>query len=110
MRRYARKTLRKMPPEAREIAKLTNELASVQTRLSNRIGQVASMEMMAKTPRGAFCNDHGHRELVGAVLRFLEIWDSPTEGDKVHEAMAELAELRTAAAPFWSPFEDGEEA
>ena len=37
MSRFARKTLRRMPPATREIARLANELASVQTRLSNRI-------------------------------------------------------------------------
>ena len=38
MSRFAPKTLRKMPPATREIARLANELASVQTRLANRIG------------------------------------------------------------------------
>ena len=47
MSRFAPKTLRKMPPNTREIARLANELASVQTRLSNRIDGLASMEMMA---------------------------------------------------------------
>ena len=34
MSRFAPKTLRRMPPAAREIARLANELASVQTRLA----------------------------------------------------------------------------
>ena len=38
MSRFAPKTLRRMPPATREIARLANELASVQTRLANRIG------------------------------------------------------------------------
>ena len=35
MSRFAPKTLRRMPPATREIARLANELASVQTRLAN---------------------------------------------------------------------------
>ena len=37
MSRFAPKTLRRMPPATREIARLANELASVQTRLANRV-------------------------------------------------------------------------
>ena len=47
MSRFARKTLRRLPPTTREIARLANELASVQTRLSSRIEVLASTEMMA---------------------------------------------------------------
>ena len=47
MSRFAPRTLRRMPPATREIARLANELASVQTRLSNRIDGLVSMEMMA---------------------------------------------------------------
>ena len=48
MSRFARKTLRRLSPTTREIVRLANELASVQTRLSNRIEVLASTEMTAK--------------------------------------------------------------
>ena len=40
-----------MPPATREIARLANELASVQTRLANHIGGLVSTEMMARASR-----------------------------------------------------------
>ena len=55
MSRFAPKTLRRMPPAAREIARLANELASVQTRLANRIGGLVSTEMMARASERVFC-------------------------------------------------------
>ena len=51
MSRFAPKTLRRMPPATREIARLANDLASVQTRLANRIDGLVSMEMMAGASR-----------------------------------------------------------
>ena len=39
-----KKTLRKMPPKTREMARLTNELESVLRRLRNRLSAMASME------------------------------------------------------------------
>jgi len=38
------KTLRKLPPKTREIAKLLNELESVSKRLSNRLDAMAKLE------------------------------------------------------------------
>ena len=80
MSRFAPKTLRKMPPTTREIARLANELASVQTRLSNRIGGLVSMEMMANASRRVFCNNTAHAGLVDAALRYLKDIDDPALG------------------------------
>ena len=80
MSRFAPKTLRRMPPATREIARLANELASVQTRLSNRIDGLVSMEMMANASRRVFCNNAAHAGLVDAALRYLKAIDDPALG------------------------------
>ena len=72
MSRFAPKSLRRMPATTREVARLANELASVQTRLSNRIGGLASMEMMANASQRVFCNN--------AALRYLKDIDDPALG------------------------------
>ena len=77
MSRYAPKTLRRMPATTREIARLANELASVQTRLSNRIGGLASMEMMAGASQRVFCNNDTHANVVNAALRYVKAIDDP---------------------------------
>ena len=64
MSRFAPKTLRRMPPATREIARLANELASVQTRLANRIDGLVSMEMMARASQRVFCNNAAHADVV----------------------------------------------
>ena len=71
MSRFARKTLRRMPPTTRKIARLANELASVQTRLSNRVEALVGMEMMAKASERVFCNNDAHAELVRATLHYV---------------------------------------
>ena len=68
MSRFAPKTLRRMPPATREIARLANELASVQTRLSNRIDGLVSMEMMANASQRVFCNNAAHAGLVSMEM------------------------------------------
>ena len=98
MSRFAPKTLRRMPPAAREIARLANELASVQTRLSNRIGGLASMEMMAGASQRVFCNNDTHANVVNAALRYVKAIDDPElqPGARTDALM----ELRAAIAPF----------
>ena len=98
MSRFAPKTLRRMPATTREIARLANELASVQTRLSNRIGGLASMEMMAGASQRVFCNDSAHAGLVDAALRYLKAIDDPElqPGARTDALM----ELQAAVAPF----------
>ncbi len=80
MSRFAPKTLRRMQPATREIARLANELASVQTRLSNRIDGLVSMEMMANASQRVFCNNAAHADLVDAALRYLKAIDDPGPG------------------------------
>ena len=92
MSRFAPKTLRRMPPAAREIARLANELASVQTRLVNRIGGLVSTEMMARASERVFCSNAAHAEVVDAALGYFRAVDNP----KAHagEAVDALARLR----------------
>ena len=80
MSRFAPKTLRRMPATTREIARLANELASVQTRLSNRIDGLVSMEMMANASKRVFCNNAADAGLVDAALRYLKAIDDPAPG------------------------------
>ena len=109
MSRFARKTLRRMPPTTRKIARLANELASVQTRLSNRVEALVGMEMMAKASERVFCNNDSHAELVRAALDYVRAVDDPALGpDAGTDA---LVRLRNAVAPFDPDtlFDDDEE-
>ena len=98
MSRFAPKTLRRMPATTREIARLANELASVQTRLANRIDGLVSMEMMANASQRVFCNNAAHADLVSAALRYIKAIDDPAlqPGARTDALM----ELQAAAAPF----------
>ena len=109
MSRFAPKTLRRMPPASREIARLVNELASVQTRLSNRIGGLASTEMMARASERVFCNNAAHADLVDAALRYLKAIDDPALGPGARTDA--LMSLQAAAAHFDPDklFDDDEE-
>ena len=98
MSRFAPKTLRRMPATTREIARLANELASVQTRLSNRIGGLASMEMMAGASQRVFCSNDTHADLVNAALRYVKAIDDPDLGPGARTDA--LMELQAAVAPF----------
>ena len=90
MSRFAPKTLWKMPPATREIARLANELASGQTRLANRIGGLVSTEMMARASERVFCSN--------AALGYFRAVDNP----KAHagEAVDALARLRRSVEAF----------
>ena len=98
MGRFARKTLRRMPPATREIARLANDLASVQTRLSNRIDGLVSMERMANASQRLFCNNAAHAALVDAALGYLKAIDDPAlgPGARTNALMA----LQAVAAHF----------
>ena len=98
MSRFASKTLRRMPPAAREIARLANELASVQTRLGNRISGLVSMEMMDRASQRVFCSNDAHAEVVSAALGYFRAVDDP----KAHasEAVDALARLRRSVEPL----------
>ena len=98
MSRFAPKTLRRMPPAAREIARLANELASVQTRLSNRIDGLVSMEMMANASQRVFSNNAVHAGLVDAALRYLTAIDDPALG--LGARTDALMALQAAVEPF----------
>ena len=98
MSRFARKTLRRMPPTTREIARLANELASVQTRLSNRIQGLVSMEMMANASLRVFCNNGAHANVVNAALSYVKALDDPEMHASVRRDT--LAWLRSAVAPL----------
>ena len=98
MSRFAPKTLRRMPPATREIARLANELASVQTRLANRIDGLVSMEMMARASQRVFCNNAAHAALVSAALRYLKAIDDPALGPGARTDA--LMALQAAAAHF----------
>lgn len=45
---YRKATLRKMPPLTRKVARLLNELESVQVRLENRIEELYTIERHAR--------------------------------------------------------------
>ena len=98
MSRFAPKTLRRMPATTREIARLANELASVQTRLSNRIDGLVSMEMMANASNRVFCNNAAHADLVSAALRYLKAIEDPALGPGARTDA--LMSLQAAAAHF----------
>ena len=98
MSRFAPKTLRRMPPAAREIARLANELASVQTRLGNRIEGLVSMEMMARASERVFCNNAAHTDVVKAALRYLKVIDDLELGPGARTDA--LTALRAAVEPF----------
>ena len=98
MSRFARKTLRRLPPTTREIARLANELASVQTRLSNRVEVLASTEMMAKASLRIDCTNGAHANVINAALTYFKAVENP----KAHagEAVDALDWLRGAVEPF----------
>ena len=98
MSRFAPKTLRRMPPAAREIARLANELASVQTRLANRIEGLVSMEMMARASERVFCNNAAHADVVKAALRYVRAIDDPALGPGARTDA--LMALQAAVEPF----------
>lgn len=52
MARKTRRTLRKMTPLSRELARLGNELQSINTRLMNLTGKVARVEALADAAEG----------------------------------------------------------
>ena len=98
MSRYAPKTLRRMPPTTREIARLANELASVQTRLANRVEHLTSMEMMAGASLRVFCNNGAHANVVNAALSYVKALDDPEmQGSIARDA---LSWLRSAVVPL----------
>ena len=98
MSRFASKTLRRMPPTSREVARLANELASVQTRLGNRIERLVSMEMMANAGQRVFCSNPSHANVVNAALQYVKALDDP----QMHASVARdaLAWLRSAVTPL----------
>ena len=98
MSRFAPKTLRRMPPATREIARLANELASVQTRLGNRIGGLVSTEMMARASERVFCSNAAHADVVKAALRYVKVIDDPALGPGARTDA--LMELQAAVAPL----------
>ena len=98
MSRFAPKTLRRMPPTTREIARLANELASVQTRLANRVERLTSMEMMAGASLRVFCNNGAHANVVNAALSYVKALDDPEMHASVRRDA--LAWLRSAVVPL----------
>ena len=98
MSRFAPKTLRRMPATSREIARLSNELASVQTRLSNRIERLVSMEMMSRASERVFCSNAAHAEVVDAALGYFRAVDNPEA--HAGEAVDTLARLRRSVEPL----------
>ena len=98
MSRYAPKTLRRMPPTTREIARLANELASVQTRLDNRVERLTSMEMMANASLRVFCNNGAHANVVNAALSYVKALDDPEMHASVRRDA--LSWLRSAVVPL----------
>ena len=98
MSRFAPKTLRRMPPATREIARLANELASVQTRLANRVERLTSMEMMAGASQRVFCNNGAHANVVNAALSYVKALDDPEMHASVRRDA--LSWLRSAVVPL----------
>ena len=98
MKIFDHKALRRMPPTAREIARLANELASVQTRLSNRIETLGGIEMMAKASLGIDCGNGAHSNVIDAALTYFKAVDNPKSHPS--EAVHAMAWLRGAVEPF----------
>ena len=103
MSRFAPKTLRRMPPAAREIARLANELASVQTRLANRIGGLVSTEMMARASERVFCSNAAHAEVVDAALGYFRAVDNPKAHGPGARTVDALMALQAAAVEAFDP-------
>lgn len=98
MSRFAKKTLRRMPATTREIARLANELASVQTRLSNRVEMLANMELTADTSLRIDCTNGAHANVIKAAITYFKAVDNPKA--QPGEVMDALARLRGAVEPF----------
>ena len=97
MSRFAPKTLRRMPPTSREIARLANELASVQTRLANRIERLTSMEMMAGASQRVFCNNGAHANVGERRAALRQGPRRSRDARQRQKGRAELAEERGSA-------------
>lgn len=69
---YKSKTLRKLQPETRKIARLINELDSVTTRLKNLLPKVAELELdsRALTNMNKYIKEDDHQS--DAELLFIE--------------------------------------
>ena len=96
MKRFRAKSLRRMPSKTREIARLVEELASVHTRLANRIPDLTTMEMMAGASSRTTCYDRHHTGVVQAALRYLEALDDFPASDPA----SSILDLRAALRPY----------
>ena len=76
MPRLSKKTIRKTPPKTREIAKLSNELASLQRKLYNKLETIGEMEVSQtafdRAIRNGACFHPHHEALVNAAVAYVE--------------------------------------
>ena len=97
MSRFVSKTLRKLPSTTREIARLSNEIASAQVRLANRVSRLAELERTADASLRVRCTNGAHASLVAASLNFVRSLDPETSG---RARIAAIGRLKDTVAPF----------
>ena len=95
MSRFVSKTLRRLPSTTREIARISNDLASAETRLANRIWRLAEIERIADASAQVRCTNGAHTDLVAAALDFVQSFDPETSG---RERIAAIGRLKDAVA------------
>ena len=97
MSRFVSKTLRKLPSATREVARLSNEIASAQVRLANRVSRLAELERTADASLRVRCTNGAHASLVAASLNFVRSLDPETSG---RARTAAIGRLKDTVAPF----------
>lgn len=90
--RYQKKTLRNMPPRARALAKLNNDLASVVQRLPARIAQVAEVEVARRELASIRCTSPLHGRLIEASIRLAAGARAGRPVETELEALAQLVD------------------
>ena len=80
MSRFVSKTIRRLPSTTPEIGRISNDLASAQVRLANRIWNVVEIEPTADASLQVRCTNGAHQNLVNASLDFVRSLDPETSG------------------------------
>ena len=77
-KRVSKKAARLLPRQARKLAKLTNDLGSVQVRLYNCIEEAAESERMLSGYEGnaILCRNEAHARLAAAALVWVEVLEN----------------------------------
>lgn len=106
MTRFRASTLRRMPPETRAFARLANELASVQTRLVNRLDKLAILESDAALDADGGCARADHQAIIAAAIAYgITVRDDAAPFPERRDALERLID---ALGPLLTPLFDGE--